>query len=412
LVTNAELEDLAGDDAAAVFQVEGPGELFVADGGGGDGCDFYDLDDNDFDETAVCQDADDGDDEEPFGPSDEDFEVGIGPVDFDDDGNTDPGTAVVTFCLDAEGDDLSDDDDVDDEDTFGCANEEQSAELEKTFAGAPVDIDLVFETQGQDPNDPCATGDTFRTNVEGDRDILIACTYDVFGNLVSTEVEGFDGGIFFVFDADDASVAPVGQPPTETGDDGTAEMEIQAINEGSDQIDVCLDLDGDGDCDIFSFITKNVNEGVDEQPECNDNIDNDNDGQVDFPNDDDCAGLDDDSEGGPDVNRHGRSVDFNQDQHKKLSKNKRSLKLRAKVSVNDGFNACRSEVPLKFQIRVGGEWITRKSTTTNEKGVGKVLIRDIAARYRAVANKVELPSTDPGTVELCAKASDTRRHGH
>ena len=67
---------------------------------------------------------------------------------------------------------------------------------------------------------------------------------------------------------------------------------------------------------------------------------------------------------------------------------------------------------MKVQIRAGGSWITRKSDTTNSNGNFKVLIRDIAKKYRAVAPKSSFTDGD-GAEQICLRAvSNVRNHTH
>jgi hypothetical protein len=80
--------------------------------------------------------------------------------------------------------------------------------------------------------------------------------------------------------------------------------------------------------------------------------------------------------------------------------------------VPDGFNACLRQVPVKVQIRLGGEFITRKSDTTNDNGVFRVLIRDIKARYRVTAVRHEVADVFNNDNHICQRARGARRHRH
>ncbi len=177
------------------------------------------------------------------------------------------------------------------------------------------------------------------------------------------------------------------------------------------------DNDGDGQTDFpddaqCSSADDNDESQADFQAECNDGVDNDGDGQADFPADENCDGRNDDSEAAPNRDFHGRRARITRFRHIRLPGTRgRALLVRGRVRVNDGFNECRSEVPVKVQIRAGGEWITRKSDTTNVRGGFKVLIRHIHAKYRAVAPKFRITNQARNEIEVCRKAiSRPKRH--
>jgi hypothetical protein len=352
----------------------------------------------------------------------DEFEVDLAPL-FDDDDNVVRGTSTIEFCRDAEGDDTEDDE-------FGCADEEATASLSKTYVGQAVSVDLVFAGTGDNTTgDVCAGGDKFKTNTEGDDDTLVACTYDALGNLVSTDIGTFtadddtenDGNLDWANSAP-GSVAFAGNPPNDTGENGTATLDIQAVNEGSSTLTVILNFDEDNDGDIeageddSASITKTVQEQTGGGDECNDGVDNDGDGDIDYPADDGCASIDDDTENSdgvdPTVNTHDRTVKITKFAHVKLPGKKRpALKVRGVVNSPD-FESCAQTVPVKVQIRAGGSWVTRKSDTTNENGVFKVLIRDVKGKYRARATKYQIEDTDTNTLDVCRKAGHVKRHRH
>jgi hypothetical protein len=150
------------------------------------------------------------------------------------------------------------------------------------------------------------------------------------------------------------------------------------------------------------------------QPECNDGIDNDGDGAIDHPADVNCDSAGDQSEAAPVKTHHARSAKIRRFRHIRLPGSKHAaLLVKGNVTVNDGYSACRNSIPVKVQIRAGGEWITRKSDTTDQFGTFKVLIRDIAAKYRVVAPKFLLANQSRNEVDVCGRAqSPTRRHRH
>lgn len=73
---------------------------------------------------------------------------------------------------------------------------------------------------------------------------------------------------------------------------------------------------------------------------------------------------------------------------------------------------CANRVRVKVQIRASGEWITRKSDTTNQNGRYKVVIFDAPARYRTVAPRTEVNDLESNTEHLCQRAAAKRHHGH
>lgn len=110
---------------------------------------------------------------------------------------------------------------------------------------------------------------------------------------------------------------------------------------------------------------------------------------------------------------HARTAHLNKPKHVSLGGGRRSLKVSGTLTTDGpGFLACSAEQPVDVQIRAGGSWITRKSDTTNSNGKFSVLIRDIAAKYRAVAPKTALAPFPP-VLDLCLRAvSNVRRHRH
>ena len=113
----------------------------------------------------------------------------------------------------------------------------------------------------------------------------------------------------------------------------------------------------------------------------------------------------------PTVTNHARSNHLNRFKHINFGGGRRSLKVSGTLST-DGFDACSANQKIKVQIRASGEWITRKSDTTNANGKFKVLLRDIAKKYRAVAKKSFIVDGD-GNIDNCLRAvSNVRRHRH
>jgi hypothetical protein len=399
---SGELQDQAAfvGDEEAVFELEGAGTLVDTDD-----CDAQDLDDdvNNQNEVAVCTTADAEVAADPGDGEANEFDIVISPLE-DADGNVVRGDGIVTFCIDAEGADAT-------EAEFGCGDETETASVTKSYTGAPFSVDLVFQNESAPESDPCAGGDKFRTNEEGDTDTLVACVYDESGQLVSTSETGGD------LDWDNSNpgaVAFAGNPPNDSGASGTATLAIQAVNEGSSTIEVGLDADDDGADDSTSTVTKTVTPGSGGQPECNDGVDNDSDGATDYPNDAGCSDINDNTENSDQPGEtitHARNATLGGFKHIKLpGKKKPALRVKGTVNAPD-YADCEAFVPVKVQLRASGEWITRKTDVTNENGVWKVLIRDVKGRYRVTATRFEIVD-NANNIHVCQRARDEARHRH
>jgi hypothetical protein len=84
---------------------------------------------------------------------------------------------------------------------------------------------------------------------------------------------------------------------------------------------------------------------------------------------------------------------------------KDALRATGRVTVNDGFAACASRVPVKIQKRASGTWKTIKSVKTRRNGSYRSSLPDNAGKYRALAPAVRAKG------DRCVRAvSRTRRH--
>ena len=83
-----------------------------------------------------------------------------------------------------------------------------------------------------------------------------------------------------------------------------------------------------------------------------------------------------------------------------------SLIVSGAVTVPDGFNACRSKVPVKIQRLVSGRYATVGAATTTTRGKYSKRVPDDPGRYRARATKVK-----KGT-DICKNAMVTKQHRH
>lgn len=162
--------------------------------------------------------------------------------------NGDPGDQNITFCLDEENGGT----DQAPPANHGCADETVTDSNVMHWATQAEFVFLAYtEPAPGDPNDPCRTGQTFKTNRVGDREGLIACTFDGEGNPISTEPGGAEGGflrwtITTTPGGERTAVRFTADPPTETtGPNGQATTEIEAFREDSNFIIVEL-LDSNG----------------------------------------------------------------------------------------------------------------------------------------------------------------------
>lgn len=144
--------------------------------------------------------------------------------------------------------------------------------------------------------------------------------------------------------------------------------------------------------------------------ECDDAIDNDGDGLIDYPDDPGCAEEQDGSELPvnviDDLERHGRTVSI------RFDHDSDRLVVYGRLRVDDGFEECRAGQPINVQRRVDGRWVTKKSTDTNRKGRYAVEIFDLASRYRAVAPRTEIVDDRLNKMDVCRKAVKGKRHRH
>jgi large repetitive protein len=88
---------------------------------------------------------------------------------------------------------------------------------------------------------------------------------------------------------------------------------------------------------------------------------------------------------------------------------RRHLVARGRVTVNDGFGDCASNVPVRIQRLRDGRWRTVDTTQTNTDGTYRERIPDRVGTYRAVATRLELN----GGADVCARDRSPReRHTH
>jgi hypothetical protein len=151
-------------------------------------------------------------------------------------------------------------------------------------------VHLVFATWDQ-IDDPCHAAPTERTVPTQGFVTVIACTYDVQHQPVSTL--GSEQWVRF------ARTGPVAwsEADTETTADGLAEATLYMTGAGTSEITVTLCPEPSCATAISSAsVVLHAQEEDPPLPDCRDEVDNDNDGFIDFPDDFDCASPDDLSE--------------------------------------------------------------------------------------------------------------------
>jgi hypothetical protein len=159
----------------------------------------------------------------------DEFQFGLSNV-------VEPGTQTVTFCPD--------------EDDNGCADEALTATVVKTWESIADTVFLTYNGTATDTTtlfSTCTSGDTFRENVNGDRDDLLACTFDAVGlpNPVPASTDKPGGGRlqWFIVPSGGGELTAtrfIGTPPRETGADATAMATLEAFRGGNDIITVEL----------------------------------------------------------------------------------------------------------------------------------------------------------------------------
>jgi hypothetical protein len=148
----------------------------------------------------------------------------------------DRGDQVITGCSEGEADPA--------DANHGCADETVTASITKTWFSLPAVVHLVFADTG-DPADPCLTGDSFRENKVGQKDTLLACTFDKFGNPTTTDQEG-GGRLQWTIDTtqggDKTGVEFTSPPPSET-DATTAQATAEIVATRRSGNFICVDLE-------------------------------------------------------------------------------------------------------------------------------------------------------------------------
>ena len=90
-----------------------------------------------------------------------------------------------------------------------------------------------------------------------------------------------------------------------------------------------------------------------------------------------------------------------------------NLIVSGKVTVPDGYNDCRKQVPIEIQFKTrSGEYVTKKTGSTDERGRYSVEVGDITGRWRARAPRFRIADHEEQRWEICNRAQDGAWHRH
>ena len=175
-----------------------------------------------------------------------------------------------------------------------------------------------------------------------------------------------------------------------------------------------IDNDGDGQTDYPDdpdcTAPEDNTETTPPPTECQDGLDNDGDGRIDYGEDPDCTRYGDDQEasGVKEDDWHDRYLALKPFRHEEFPRYQ-GLVIRGLVRSEK--SRCVAKIPVKIQVRDDGHWVTWKTDTTTQSGFFRVIVRDLPGRFRAVATR-RLFEQESGTQAGCRRAQDIRRHHH
>jgi len=435
-LTNEE-GDPVGNESDVFFEVtEGPNS--EGDGENEDGvfayCTTTATGEEDFDEWEIGAAQDDNEDIDTQ-------ETGEAYCYYeeDDDGESgESGTDTIVACFDEDGDEE-------------CESDEPTDEITKTWVADARRVDCGPETatneSGTEHSITCTVTDAFGQPVEDwylEAYIQEGSVGRFTQQTVFNECDDWYNDEICDFTNQNGQVTM--QIETAQNETGTTTVNV-AIADFDDDGDGTPDNDGDtnDECDAAAgedvegdpqegaaqgqctdTVTKTWVTDIPGPAACEDGIDNDQDGMIDFTPpagqtaDPGCTSPQDQTEAPnptqpPTVTRHDRSAKVNGFEHVSVPTKKRPrLEVKATVRHDDAHNfaGCQADVPVNIQIRAEGRWITRKTASTNNRGVVKVLIEDIPAKYRAKAPRIEVQDQSANRVDVCRRAvSPAKKHG-
>jgi hypothetical protein len=224
--------------------------------------------------------------------------------------------------------------------------------------------------------------------------------------LVTTGTDGVARGVLTTDDDGTSTIVAEISPPGTNGSfrgPGTADDECEQ-QAGANGVPAA------GNC-VSHALTVHW-EGPVNGHECDDGIDNDGDGFIDYGDDPSCTSEDDGEEPfdeGTEAQKHDRSIAF---RFRDLAGERRDeLAVSGRVRVPDGFSSCARAQEIRIQRRVDGQWVTRVRVGTDSDGRFESVIPDRPGRYRAVARHSEV-FTDDEEVHICRRGEKVKRHRH
>jgi len=439
-LTNEEGDPVGGEGDIFFEVTAGPNS--EADGDEDDGVEEGEAD-------AFCTDTATGEEGELFlGQEDPEETQETGEAycyyEEDDDGESgESGTDTILACWDEDGDEE-------------CENDEPSDEIQKTWVGEARRIDCTPEAatneSGTTHTITCTVTDAFGqrlTNETGDdwEGWFVVAELDGVGRFSQQDIQDEscwsgseeivcdytdeNGQVEFVLETSPNEIgnsnftASINENPEEEGWGGGEFDEDADCKEDANQ----PNEQGEAQGQCTDAATKTWVEDIPGPAACEDGIDNDQDGMIDHSSvtptgqtaDPGCESPTDPTEApnpdeDPVITRHNRTVKLKGFDHVNLPGRKRpQLEVKARVRHNDDHPeaSCQQDVPVNFQIKAERRWITRKSATTNNRGIAKVLIQDVPAKYRAKAPRHAIEDEQANTVDVCRRAiSEPKRHRH
>lgn len=158
--------------------------------------------------------------------------------------------------------------------------------------------------------------------------------------------------------------------------------------------------------------------GVPPSPACDDKLDNDDDGFIDFPDDPSCSDGNDDSEDPFDYEffeprRHPRRISMRF--RDRVDHAEGGLVVFGRIRLedeDDDFRECKQAQPVNIQRRVDDRWETQTSTTTNRRGRYAAVVADKPGPYRAVAARLTILVEATRQAHVCDKTAKAKTHHH
>jgi Ca2+-binding RTX toxin-like protein len=151
-------------------------------------------------------------------------------------------------------------------------------------------VHLVWANTG-DAADPCHTGDAFETVVPPATATALACVLS--SNEAPVDTSTSDLTLAWSVEGPATFTA---SPSADTDQSGTATAELYVPDDGTSEVQISLCSDPACTTVLSTDTATLVTTPGPDPTECNDGIDNDQDGTTDYPDDSDCSSPNDESE--------------------------------------------------------------------------------------------------------------------